>query len=101
MRFHVSLVSALDNYLKHLYLNRLPSQNNEILSTHHHEAHEFVTQDAFNFICLLDSYAYPYGIDWCFNKNFLLFISTDDNRSQKQFFTSPAQKLHTQHFILK
>lgn len=39
------------------YLDWLPSQNNEVLSSLHQEASEFMAQNLLNFITLLDSNA--------------------------------------------
>lgn len=35
-----------------LYLDGFSAQNNEVIGSHHHESHELVTQNVFNFIRL-------------------------------------------------
>lgn len=100
------------------YLYWFPSQDEEILSPHHHEAHEFMAQNLFNLICLqkqmsafqtlylhsafrgeteqsthlLDSNADSDRVDGALNQNFLFVITTDNHRLEEKLFTTPKSK---------
>jgi len=53
-----SITIKYDTYLCLImtHLNGLSPENNKVLSSHHHEPHELVTQNLFDFIGLLDCY---------------------------------------------
>lgn len=67
------------------YSDRLSSENDEILGSHHHEASEFMTQDAFNVILLLDLDAHTNRIHRRLDENLLLLIAGDDEWIEEDF----------------
>lgn len=71
-------------------LNRLSPQYDEALCSLHHETRELVTEDALNFVRLLDPDAETDGIDWRLNQDTLVFISRYRQRVQQDFFRSAA-----------
>lgn len=63
-------------------LDRNASQNHEILSPHHHESGEFVCENFFQVVDLLDRYAYSHAVYTRFDQNFFLIVATNDNGSE-------------------
>jgi hypothetical protein len=59
------------------HLDRLSSQNNEILCTHHHESGEFMTEDTFDIILLLDANRHANRVDRRFDEDLFLFVTRD------------------------
>ena len=65
-------------------LNLLPPQDDEVLCSPHHEAHEHPAEQAVNVVQLLDGDGDPHRIDAGLYQNFLLLVPGYDNRVQKQ-----------------
>ena len=57
------------------YRDGFPAQHDEALGALHHEAREFVAQDAFDFICLFDLDAHPYRVDRGLDQHALVLIA--------------------------
>jgi hypothetical protein len=65
------------------YFNRFSPHHREVLSAHHHEAHEFVAQKFLNLVCLLDGNTDANGIDGSLNQNSFFFIPADYDRVEE------------------
>jgi hypothetical protein len=59
------------------HLDRLPPQNNEILGTHHHESGEFMTEDTFDIIRLLDANKHANRVGRGFEEDLFLLVTRD------------------------
>ena len=67
------------------HLDRLPSENHEILRAHRHEPCELFTQDALNLIRLLDRNGYADRVDRGFDEDAFGFVPGDDERVEEDF----------------
>lgn len=67
MFIHLFSVKVGDEKRDVVALNRFPSQDEEALGTHHHEAGELVTENLLNLIGLLDCDADTHRIHRCFD----------------------------------
>jgi hypothetical protein len=67
------------------YSDRLSSENDEILGSHHHEASKFVTQDAFDVVLLLDLDAHASRIHGRLDEDLLLLIAGDNKWVEENF----------------
>lgn len=68
------------------HLDRLPSENHEILRAHRHEPCELFTQDALNLIRLLDRNGYADRVDRRFDEDAFGFVTGDDERVEEDFY---------------
>lgn len=79
-------MSVCDKKAHVVSFHRYSSHDNELLGSLHQKTSEFVTQNDFNFIGLLDTNTHAGRIDGRFNQAFLVLIAADQNRIQNQFF---------------
>lgn len=86
---HLFCVEVGDEEAYVVALHWFSPQDEEVLRSHHHEAHEFMAQDLLNLVCLLDSNADSDRVDGALDQNLLLVIAADDYRLEKQLFTTP------------
>lgn len=64
------------------HLDWFPPQHNEALRPLHHETREFVTKNAFNFVCLFDLDTESDGIDGGLDQDTLIFVARYRQRVQ-------------------
>lgn len=86
---HLLRVEVSDQEANVIALYRFPPQNEEVLSSHHHESHELVAKDLLDLISLFDSNADSDRIDGSFDQNLLLVITADHHRLKQQLLTAP------------
>lgn len=86
---HLLCVEVGDEEADVVALNWFPPQDEEILRSHHHKAHEFMAQNLFNLICLLDSDADADRVDGALDQNLLPVIAADDHRLEQQLLATP------------
>lgn len=89
MLVHLFCVEIGDEKADVIALHWFPPQDEEVLCSHHHKAHELVAQNLLNLIGLLDSDADSDRVDGAFDQNLLLVITADDYRLEEQLFTAP------------
>lgn len=86
---HLLRVEVGDEEADVIALHRFPSQDEEVLGSHHHEAHELVAQDLLDLVRLFDGDADPHRVDGALDQDFLLIVAADHHRLQKQLFAAP------------
>ena len=85
-----------------VYLNFFPPQNNEVLGSPHHKAHEFVAEQLLDLIGLLDGDRDADGVDGGLDQNAFLLVPRDDDRIEKQlrrFLDFDLRFVVTLHFL--
>jgi hypothetical protein len=62
------------------HLDGFSPQNNKILGTHHHESGEFMTEDTFDIILLLDANRHANRVDRGFDQDLFFLVARDCER---------------------
>ena len=86
---HLFRMEVSDQETDVIALNRLSSEDEEVLSPHHHEPHELLAKDLLNLIRLLNGNGYTNGVYRGLDLDFFLLVSADDERGQQKLLTTP------------
>lgn len=81
-----------------LYLNWHAAHDNELLSTLHEKAVEFVAQNSLNLIGLFDADAHAGRVHGRLDEAFLALVAANENRVQKQFLAQSRAVWSVVHY---